>query len=87
MRLRVLRLLENIFYNIGSYFEDCADSIDTEFHDELRRALDEPFRRLLDGDELCPICNKPEKEHQIVTQCPTNPPLPTDAAILDKEQL
>lgn len=40
--LKVLRLLENTFYSIGSYFEDCADGLDTEFHDELRRALAEP---------------------------------------------
>lgn len=69
--LKLLRFLENIFYTIGSYFEDWADIIDTEFHDELRRALDEPFKRMLDGDELCPICDQPWKEHQIVNKCPS----------------
>jgi len=43
MKLTILRILENLFYNIGSYFEDWADSIDTEFQNELRQALFEPI--------------------------------------------
>lgn len=41
--LKILRALENLFYSLGDYFADWADSIDTELHDKLRKALNEAF--------------------------------------------
>ncbi len=37
--LKILRFLENLFYTIGSWFEDRADSIDEDFYDQLRTAI------------------------------------------------
>lgn len=48
MILKLLRLLENLFFNIGSYFGDLADSIDTDFHDELLKSMNDDPRKKLD---------------------------------------
>ncbi len=36
-----VRFFEELFYKIGSFFEDYGDSIDVEFHEILRKALAE----------------------------------------------
>jgi hypothetical protein len=46
--LIILRFFENLFYNIGSWFEDWADSMDKSFHNQLRSAINDPPIRKLD---------------------------------------
>lgn len=47
LTLKILRWLENFFYDIGAYFEDYADAIDVEFHETLRQALNKPVTGVL----------------------------------------
>lgn len=47
MKLKILRWLENFFYEIGSFIEDYADANDPEFLETLRQALKEPPIRTL----------------------------------------
>lgn len=42
MKLKILRFLERLFFSIGTWIEDYGDSIDTELHDALRKAMIEP---------------------------------------------
>lgn len=66
--LRTLRFFENLFFSLGSWFEDLADSMDKDFHEELRQALSMPPTRGLSANHpatLCPICGIPDKEHVV----------------------
>lgn len=51
MKLKLLRFIEELLYTVGSYFGDYADSIDTEFHETLRQALNDPPIRWLSEDD------------------------------------
>ena len=37
--LHILRWLSELFYAIGSWFEDLADGIDENFHEQLRNGM------------------------------------------------
>lgn len=50
--LRVLRFLENLFCDISWWFEDLADGLDSELHDELRAALADGEQRVLQDDTV-----------------------------------
>lgn len=63
--LKLLRFLENLFYSIGSWFEDVADGIDKDLHSDLGRALKSPVARTLSPQQAvkaellpCKFCGR-----------------------------
>lgn len=61
----MLRFLENFFYTIASWFEDWADSIDKDFHDNLRLAMaikEAGYNAIISGNVL-----KSHKDGDITT--------------------
>jgi len=52
MLLKFLRFCENLFFEIGSKFEDWADGIDVEFHEALRKLADEAIEDYRNGNTI-----------------------------------
>lgn len=52
MMLRFYSFMARLFYDIGDWFGDRAESVDPEFHDILREALKEPAHRVITEDDI-----------------------------------